>query len=305
MLLNRANLDALYKAVITGFQAGMAQVPPVDLGFAVTPFPSATAANLYPFFENIPGFREWVGDRQFQDLSAQLYEVPNRDFELSQALKAKHIEDDTYGVLPNLVQLAAAAWPVQLHELLVEVLTNQIKAWDGKDFFATDHKYGKNTIANKVTDALTKASFEAAFTNAAAWKFSNNKPCRTQWTHLLYGPKLSATVWDLVSNEYVVAAAATGDTTTPKVGGAVKNRNFKRVVPVEIPDFVGDYDDYWVLLDCSKGLKPLLRQVRKTPTPLMTTNPEEIAKEGSVKVMADGRAAAAPTLFHLAYGGIL
>lgn len=294
MDINRTNIDALFKSVVTAFQGGMQQKPPVDLGFCVSPFASTTAANYYPWLEAIPGFREWVGDRIFQNLRSQKFEVTNRDFELSLAMPAKDIEDDQYGMYTGLVSQVAANWPIQKYELLVEVLTNRVKAWDGKLLGATDHVYGANTIANLVTGALTKTTFETAFTTAAGWKFSNGKPCRTRWTHLIYGPKLAATVFDLILNRYTsdnVAATSV----------QVENRNYQKVVPVECPDFVGTYDDYWVLLDCSQSIKPLLEQTRKTPLVTMTTDPERIAENGEVKIMADGRAAAAPTFFHLAY----
>jgi len=168
--------------------------------------------------------------------------------------------------------------------------------FDDLALFANTHAYGENTIDNLVTDALTKTSFEAALLAAAAYKFSNDKPCRTQFTHLLYGPKLEGVVFDLLLNQYAYDG-------TDKV--QIQNRNFKRVQPVQIPDFIGTYDDYWVLLDCSGVFKPVLRQVRKTPVVTMTTDPEKIAEQGRVNILADGRAAAAPTLPHLAYGGIL
>jgi phage major head subunit gpT-like protein len=296
MLINRSNMEALFKNIVAGFQNGMAQKPPVDLSFMTSDFPSTTTANYYPWLETIPAFREWIGDRVFQNLRGQKFEVANRDFELSLGIPANTLEDDTFGMFVGMTQMVAAGWPVQLYELIVEVITNQVKCWDGKALFADDHKYGKNTIDNLVTDALSKTSFEAALVAAAAWKFSNGKPCRTQFTHLVHGPKLSATVFDLLLNQYAYDG-------TDKV--QIQNRNFKRVVPVEIPDLVGTYDDYWALLDCSGILKPVLRQVRKTPLVTMTTDPERIAEQGEVKVMADGRAAAAPTFFHLAYGGVL
>jgi phage major head subunit gpT-like protein len=304
MLLNRTALGELFKTVHSGFQSGMDQKPPIDLGFATTPMPSTGYANIYPWLETVPGFKEWVGDRQFQDLKGQLYEVPNRKFELSLAIPEDNIRDDTYGVFAGMLPMLAAGWPIQLYELLVEVFTNRVKAWDGKVLFSTTHKYGKNTISNLVTDALSKTSFEAAFTAAAAWLFSNGKPCRTQFTHLLYGQKLEGTVFDLINNDYVVNPTLAADSST-YVGGAVKNRNYKKVIPVQVPDFVGDYDDYWCLLDCSKPIKPAVLQRRKEPQVRMTTDPEKIEEEGEVKIMASGRAAAAPTFFHLAYGGVL
>jgi phage major head subunit gpT-like protein len=296
MDINRTNLEALFKSIVKGFQDGMAAKPPVDLSFLVSAFASATAANYYPWLEQIPGFREWVGHRVFQNLRGQKFEVSNRDFELSLTMPAKDLDDDQYGMYVGLTEQVAAGWPLLLHELLVEVLTNRVTCWDGKALFANDHAYGENAIDNLTTNALTKTEFEAALLAAAGWTFSNGKPCRTQFTHLLHGPKLSGVVFDLLLNEYAYDG-------TDKV--QIQNRNFKRVQPVLIPDFVGTYADYWVLVDCSGVLKPVLRQVRKTPLVTMTTDPEKIAELGRVNILADGRAAAAPTFFHLAYGGVL
>jgi phage major head subunit gpT-like protein len=308
MLINRSTLSALFKTVVSGFQTGMEQKPPVDLSFLVSPFTSVTASNYYPWLEAIPGFREWVGDRVFHNLRGQRFEVANRDFELSIGMPAKDIEDDTYGIITGqggLVPLTAAQWPMELYDLIIEVLTNQVLAWDGKAMLANDHAYGDNTIDNLVTDALSSTSFEAALLAASAWKFSNDKLCRPKFTHLLHGPKLAGTVADLIENQYVISGAAVAGTVTDFVGGAISNRNYKKVIPVEIPDFAGTYDDHWRLVDASGILKPVLQQLRKTPQVTMTTDPERVAEQGKVNIMADGRAAAAPTFFHLIYGGVL
>jgi phage major head subunit gpT-like protein len=299
MDINRTNMDALFKSIVKGFQDGMTQKPPVDLSFLFSPFPSATAANFYPWLEQIPGFKEWLGDRVFQNLRSQGYTVPNRDFELSLSMPAKDLDDDQYGMYVGLVQIVAANWPTLLYELIIEVLTNRgPKCWDNLALFATTHKYGDNTVSNLVSSALTKTTFEAALLASAEWKFANGKLCRTQFTHLLHGRKLAGVVFDLIENKYV-------NDGTAATSVQIDNRNFKKVIPVEIPDFAGTYDDYWVLLDCSGALKPVIRQIRKTPVVTMTTDPERIAEQGKVNIMADGRAAAAPGLFHMAYGGIL
>lgn len=295
MDINRSNLEALFKQIVAGFQAGMDQKPPVDLSFLTSPFSSGTAANYYPWIEKIPGFREWIGPREFNNLKGHKFEVNNRPFELSLAMKDSEIQDDTYGLYVNLTQQVAAQWPVLKYDLVIEVLANLVNGWDGKKFFADDHAYGDNTIDNLTTNALTKANFEAALLAASAWKFSDGKPCRTQFTHLLFGPKLEGVVFDLLLNQYTYDG-------TDKV--QIGNRNYKRVTPVQIPDFIGDYDDYWMLVDASQGIKPVLFQTRKTPSVLMDTDPVHVALQGEVKILADGRAAAAPTFFHLAYGSI-
>ena len=74
---------------------------------------------------------------------------------------------------------------------------------------------------------------------------------------------------------------------------------------VELPDLAGTYDDYWYLIDGSRPIKAIARQIRETPNPIMDTRPEEVERTGQLDYMASGRAAAGPTFPHLAYAGIL
>lgn len=308
MHVTAANMAALLVAYSTAFRNGLQTPPPIDfvaLGAAMS-VPSSTLTNAYPFNEAFRGFQEWLGDRVFQDVMAHMHEIKNRDFEMSRKVKVSVLEDDQQGLIAPWLQADGSEWPTLQYELFIEVLTNQVKTFDGKAVFADDHPAGiySATLDNLVTDALSKTSFEAAILAAAAWKFSNDKPTRTTFTHLFFGPKLQATVFDLIDNQYVVGTAATGGT-ADYVGGQIMNRNFKRVTPVLVPDFIGTYDDYWVLADCSKGIKPFLLQLRKTPVFTMDTDPTQIEMSGEIRMGASGRAAAGATFPHLSYGGVL
>lgn len=294
MDINSANLEALRKTFNTAFQQGLAWVPPVDIAFLYRDFPSTTASNFYAWLEQIPGFREWVGDRVFKNVRGQKYELVNRDFEDSVSMGRNEIEDDQYGVYAPIVQMMAEAWMLQKYEIVLAVLTGNPVCFDGKAFFADDHAYGDNTIDNVVTVALSETTFNAAFTAAAGWKFSNGKLCRTRFTHLLHGPKLRETAFHIVDAQ----RHASGVT-------QVDNPNYKRVVRVELEDLAGDYDDYWMLVDASKPIKPVARQIRRDAAPLMDTRVEQVMRTGRFDVLADGRAAAGPTFPHLAYAGIL
>jgi len=294
MDINAANLAALQKSFNTLFQQGLAFTPGVDVSFMFRDFPSGTAANFYAWLDRIPGFREWVGDRVFQNVRGQKFEVLNRDWEDSVSMGRKDIEDDQYGVYGPLVQMMAEAWIELKRKLVLDVLTGNPLSFTGKAFFADDHAYGANTIDNVVTDALSETTFEAAFTAATAYKFSNGEITRTRWTHLVHGPKLHATAFAIVDAE-----------THASGGVQVPNPNYRRVQRVEVEELAGTYDDYWYLLDCSKSIKPVARQIRREAAPLMDTRVEEVMRTGRFDVMADGRAAAAPTFPHMAYAGIL
>jgi len=308
MHVTAANMAALLVAYSTAFRNGLQTPPPIDfvaLGAAME-VPSSTLTNAYPFNEAFKGFREWLGDRIFQDMMAHMHEVKNRDFEMSRKLKVSVLEDDQQGLLAPWLQSDGTEWPTLLYELCCEVLQNSHKTFDGKALFADDHPaviYGA-VLDNLVESALSKTTFEAAILASEGWTFANGKPCRTNFTHLFFGPKLESTVFDLIEAQYVVGTAATGGT-ADYVGGQIPNRNWKRVIPVKVPDLIGSYDDYWALCDASKGVKPMIRQLRKTPVFTMDTDPTQIEMSGEIRMGASGRAAAAPSFPHLWYGGVL
>jgi phage major head subunit gpT-like protein len=294
MDINAANMTALQKSFNTLFQQGLAFNAGTDVSFLMRDFPSTTAANFYAWIDQIPGFREWLGDRVFKNVRGQKFEILNRDWEDSVSMSKNEILDDQYVVYGPLVQMMAEAWITLKRKIAIDVLTANPASFTGKAFFADDHAYGDNTIDNVVTDALSESAFNAAFTAAAGWKFSNGELTRTKWTHLLHGPKLHETAFHIVDAQ----RHASGVT-------QVDNPNYKRVQRVELEDLAGDYDDYWMLLDCSKSVKPVARQIRQEASPLMDTRVEQVMRTGRFDVMADGRAAAGPTFPHLAYAGIL
>lgn len=307
MGITEKSMTALFIAFSAAFQEGLVTPPPVDLEAAgiVMSETSNTAKNQYPIEEAPDGFREWDGDRVWKDIMAFMHEIENRDFELSRKMKRKTLSDDQHGVFRTFLKAKGWEWPMLKYELLVEVLQNAHKVYTGKSFIATDHSKGySGTLNNKSTTALSETELDTVILAASAWKFSNGKLIRPNWTHLLYGPKLRDTVNQLVVDEWVSTATATGDTTT-HVAGRKGNKYHRKFTPIEIPDFVGTYDDYWMLLDCSKPIRPIVLQTREEPKFVMDTDPRQIEFTGEIRMGASGRCAAGATMPHLAYGGIL
>ena len=293
-VINGEILSAMMKSYTVAWQQGLAFLPRTPIDFLFRDFPSTTAANFYAWMEQIPGFREWVGDRVFKNLRAGKFEILNRPWEDSVSVSREEIEDDQFGVYAPMVQMMGEAWILLKRKLVLDVLTGNPTCFTGKAFFAADHAYGENTIANLTANALSATSFEAAFTAASAYKFSNDELCVTKFTHLVHGPKLHATAFAIVDAENYASG-----------GVAVPNPNFKRCERVEVEELPGNYDDYWFLIDGSKPIKAVARQIRREAAALMDTRPEQVMRTGRFDVMADGRAAAGPTFPHLAYAGIL
>lgn len=295
MDLNRDNLEALFKTYSTAWQEGLQTGNADDYRIAVSEFPSSSASNFYAWLDQVPGFRKWVGDRVYQNLRGQRFEVLNETYEDSLRLSTQDLEDDQYGVYTPIVRMMAYSWQELKRLESVAVFTGNRTTFTGQPLFSASHQYGDYALNNLTTSALSKDSFEAAFLAAAGWKFSSGALVKPRFTHLVVGEKLRGTAYSIVRSHLVQAGA----------GPAVDNPNEGRTALLVWPELTGDYDDYWFLLDAGKPVKPVALQVRKEPVPLMETDPAVIERQGYVDFLASGRLAAAPTFPHLVYGGIL
>lgn len=148
MDINAGNLSILSQAIDMRFRAGLAR--------ATTPWntiameiPSTSAENLYPFFKDFGGIREWVGERVIQNVSQGGFAIKNKPFEESHGIDREAIEDDSYGIYASLFEQTgqnAANFPGDLvYSTLKAGLTTL--GPDGQYFFDTDHPV-RNTVAS-------------------------------------------------------------------------------------------------------------------------------------------------------------
>lgn len=293
MDITKTNLDQLKRNFILDFQKGLDFKPGADLGFMYRDFPSTTAGNFYAWLDKFPGFREWVGERVFNNVASQRFEVLNRHFEDSVSLGMNDIDDDQFGVYGPLVTMMAESWIEKKYGIVIDVLTSNPLCFTGKNFFATDHKYNKQTINNKVTTALTATTFVAGYTAMQGVKFASGESCRAKPTHIVYGPALHATVHGIITAKQISDGA----------DNLIDNPNYGRAIGVELSELTGTYANYWYLLDCSRPIKPIARQLRKEAAPFIDTDPATVQRLGRYDILADGRVAGAPTFPHLVYGG--
>lgn len=102
---------------------------------------SNTGSNVYGWLGQWPQFREWIGDRVFNDLKEHAYTLQNRKFESSVAVGRDQIEDDNLGVYRPMVKEMGRATSVFPDELVGECIANgEVKlCYDGQPFFDTEH----------------------------------------------------------------------------------------------------------------------------------------------------------------------
>lgn len=140
MDINPQNLRSIYTGLSTAFNARFAATTALYGRVAMT-VPSTGSKNEYPRLDDLPGFREWIGDRQVHDVSANMFEIVNRDFEKTIGIDRTKIEDDSFGVFTPIAEQMgqdAKAFPDLLTFGLMKKGATTL-CFDGQYFFDTDH----------------------------------------------------------------------------------------------------------------------------------------------------------------------
>lgn len=149
MIVNEQSLNALASAVNMRFAAGLARaVTPWDV--IAMQVPSSTGENVYPFLVQLGGIREWIGDREIQNLSKGEFRIVNKDYEETHGVPRNAIEDDTYGLYGPIFEQTGqnvAAFPSDMAYATLKTGNTTICA-DGQYFFDTDHPVGNGIVAN-------------------------------------------------------------------------------------------------------------------------------------------------------------
>ena len=96
MELNAANRAMLYQGYSAAFQKGLAHRPPMWQAAAML-VPSSTSENVYDWLKDTFSIREWLGDRQKQNLATADYVVKNRKFEGTMEVDRDKVADNQYG----------------------------------------------------------------------------------------------------------------------------------------------------------------------------------------------------------------
>lgn len=140
MIINRQNLSIVsagYKAV---FHSAYSGVTPIWNRIAME-VPSDSSEETYAWLGKFPIFREWLGDRQYQNLAASSYTIKNKSFENTVDVDRDDLEDDKVGLYKPAFQMLgqqAASFPDDLTFPLAKA-GNATACYDTQYFFDTDH----------------------------------------------------------------------------------------------------------------------------------------------------------------------
>ncbi len=140
MDINSINLRAAGVGFSAAFQRGLGAAQPIFERITTT-VTSSTASSEYGWLGEIPGFREWIGDRVIQSIGNSSYELKNRSFESTVGVERENIEDDNLGIYGPLFETlgqSARMFPNTLVFALLKAAFTS-KCYDGQYFFDTDH----------------------------------------------------------------------------------------------------------------------------------------------------------------------
>ena len=175
MDINIGSMNALTARINLAFNK---YIPTVDshYGKIAMTIPSSAGENVYPRIAELPGMREWIGQRVMHRISAQeRFTIVNRTYEQAFSIRREDLEDDQYGFLtPAVEQLAADA--AKLPDRLVFGLLetgHKTLGIDGQYFFDEDHEGTDRTgRATAFSNILRPGTTESA---SPAWYLFNTQ----------------------------------------------------------------------------------------------------------------------------------
>ncbi len=296
MDINRANMQALFTGYNRIFQDAFQSYVDTTYAQFVGEVNAGTSQIDMPMLEQLTGMREWVDVREIKNLKSDKLTIKARFFEDTVAVKREDVEDDQYGLYNSLFQTMAQNAANLPNDITNELLAAAASAkWmDGAAFFGTTRKYGKETINNKGTSALTYDSFNTAYDAMRAYKGHGGKSLGVKPNLLLHGPSLRTTVADVIKAP--IRAVTVGDAAV-----TMPNPNANLVTPIEV-DGITNSD--WFLLDARKPFKPIIMFMRKRPNRLIRLDREEdenVFMNRQFIYGTDGRAEVAFAMPHLIY----
>ena len=204
MIVNQQSLRGIYVGFNTLFNRAFEGVTPLYTQIATTT-PSTTDSETYAWLGDIPGMREWIGDREIQNLSASDYTIKNKDFELTVGVDRNAIEDDKIGLYNPSVEMLGESAAAHPDELIFSLLAGGFseKCYDGQPFFSDAHKIGKKTVTNKSTAKLTKDSYAAARASMMGLANSKGRALNLVPNLLVVPPALEVAARDILVADYI------------------------------------------------------------------------------------------------------
>lgn len=259
-------LGAIYYGYNLRFQAGYSSAKVWSDKLCMM-MASTTRSERYAWMKKIPAFREWIGERIFNNVVARSYEIFNKDWEDSIEIDRNDIKDDRIGVFAPFMEMMgmqAARWPDHTMAPIIQGGTSAL-CFDGQPFFDTDHpidmdKPALGTYSNLFTGApLSAATLSAARAEMASYLGEDGKPMEIDPTLIIVPPALRDTAAQICNASFIAPATQFG---MNAAGGFQENALKGTYSFLEVPQFANE-PNVWYLADMTKPVRPFVWQLRE------------------------------------------
>jgi phage major head subunit gpT-like protein len=261
MIVNSETLKASQIGFRTEFNKAFDLATPGHELFTMI-VPSNKATEQYKWLGSLPLMKEWLDDATFEKLSAFGWEIKNRDWQAGIEVDRNDIEDDSLGLLVPSIQMMGEEAKRHPGQLVFDLLNAGFTGlcYDGQFFFDTDHKDGNGpTQANKITTALSVASWRTARKTMRKIVDMKGRPMNIAPTHLMVPPDLEGTAKDILQAERLASGAS--------------NTEYKAAELVVNPYLTSA--TAWFAFDLSKRIRPFVHQTRRAPEFVAQDNPDD------------------------------
>ena len=291
MIISSQNLRGIYVAFNTLFNKAFEEQKP--LFEKVASVTSSTAeTETYAWLGDIPGMREWIGDREIQSISGSDYSIKNEDFELTVGVPRNAIEDDKIGLYNTSIQMLGQSASMHPDELIFTLLKKGFsqKCFDGAPFFSAEHKVGNKKVSNMGNTKLSLDSYTAARSAMMSLKNGKGRSLGLVPNLLVVPPALEGIALSITKSDFI-----SGSTNTMK--GTAE--------PLVVPQLAGETTDTaWYLLCTTRPIKPLIyQQLRKAKFVSKTAETDDNVFFGKEYLYGvDSRGNAGFGFWQMAYG---
>ena len=209
----------------------------------------------YAWLGALPGVREFLDERQSQDMTAYSYAIKNKTFESTISVDRAALEDDLYGQIPLRIKQMATSAKQHLDILTFGVLASGFtqNGYDGVPFFGTHTQAGAQS--NRGVDALSSASLQAAVTAMMRFTDDQGKPAGVSPDLLVVSPEL---YWE---GRILLESTYFPDPLTSASQYLAMNPLMGSLKLLSSPYLVSPTD--WYLLDTKRVVKAVVLQIRK------------------------------------------
>lgn len=291
MVVNQLALRGIFVGFNTIFNKVFNDQSPLWSKVA-TKVPSSTSEENYKWLGKIPRMREWIGEREIQNLSASDYTIKNKKFELTIAVPRDEIEDDRIGIYNPVISDIAQSTATHPDNLVFKLLKGGFvtACYDGKPFFSANHKNGEDTVSNKSTDVLDSESYGKARSSMMSLTDEHGDSLNLIPDLLVVPPALEGVAKKILGADYIEGSSNIWKDTAELL---------------VVPELAGkESDTAWYLLCTKKSLKPLIFQERETPkfTSRTNENDENVFNNDEYQYGVRARSNAGYGFWQMAYG---